>query len=49
MPIKIEESQFERKVAELPIEQLKEMYTELYNILNIKVLEKIVNGEEITN
>lgn len=41
LPIKIEEHQFVAKVADLPTDQLKEMYTELYKILNIQALEKI--------
>lgn len=42
IPIKIEEQQFERKISTLPEEQLLEMYNEVYNILNIKALEKMV-------
>lgn len=41
MPLKIEESQFITKVSEMSIEDLKEYYLELYNILNIKTLQKI--------
>lgn len=41
MPLKIEESQFITKVSEMPIEDLKEYYLELYNILNVKALQKI--------
>lgn len=41
MPIKLEEQQFERKVATLPEKQLLEMYSEVYGILNIKALEKM--------
>jgi len=41
MPIKIKKDQFERKIANLPEEQLLEMYSEVYNILNIKALEKM--------
>ena len=41
MPIKIEEEQFERKVTELPEQQLLEMYNEVYNIINVKALEKM--------
>ena len=48
MPIKIEEGQFVRKVTELPIEQLKEMYRELYSILNIDALMKMAE-EKIPN
>jgi len=43
MPIKLEELQLERKIAELPQNQLLEMYCEIYNILNIEALEKMVN------
>ena len=42
MPIKIEEIQFENKVATLPTEQLLPIYNEVYNIINIKALEKMV-------
>ena len=41
MPIKIEEQQFDRKIATLPEDQLLEMYSEIYSILNIKALEKM--------
>ena len=41
MPIKIEEQQFDRKISSLPEEQLLEMYSEVYSILNIKALEKM--------
>lgn len=41
MPLKIEESQFIMKISEIPIEDLKEYYLELYNILNVKALQKI--------
>ena len=41
MPIKIEEEQFDRKITELPTEQLLEMYNEVYNIINISALEKM--------
>ena len=41
MPIKIEEQQFDRKIATLPEDQLLEMYSEIYSILNINALEKI--------
>lgn len=41
MPIKIEDQQLDRKISALPEEQLLEMYSEVYNILNIKALEKM--------
>ena len=41
IPIKIEEEQFDRKITELPTEQLLEMYNEVYNIINISALEKM--------
>lgn len=41
MPIKIEEEQFDRKISSLPKEQLLEMYSEIYSILNIQALEKM--------
>lgn len=41
MPIKIEENQFESKITEMPAAELSEYYRELYNILNIKALEKL--------
>lgn len=45
MPIKIEEGQFINKITKLPYEELKEYYIELYNVLNIKALTKIVNSK----
>jgi len=44
IPIKIEESQFIHKITQLSYDDLKEYYKELYNILNIKALTKIVNS-----
>jgi len=44
IPIKIEESQFIHKITQLSYDDLKEYYIELYNILNIKALTKIVNS-----
>ena len=38
MPIKIEEQQFDRKISTLPE---KQMYSEVYKILNIDALKKI--------
>lgn len=42
IPIKIEEQQFERKISSIPNHQLLEMYNEIYSILNIDALEKMV-------
>lgn len=42
IPIKIESQQLERKISILPEEQLLEIYNEIYNILNIRALEKMV-------
>lgn len=47
MPIKIEEQQFISKITEITAEELLEYYKELYNILNIKALEKIVKQETV--
>jgi len=41
MPLKIEEQQFISKICCLDAEELKEMYIELYNILNIDALQKM--------
>jgi len=41
MPIKLEEQQFDRKIATLPEKQLLEMYSEIYSILNINALKKM--------
>lgn len=51
LPIKIEKAQFERKVAALPMEQLLEMYSEVYNLINISALEKMAEKakEKVTN
>lgn len=43
MPIKIEESQFVFKIAEVPLKQMIEYYQELYKIVNISLLEKLAN------
>lgn len=42
LPIKIEKEQFDRKVASLPAEELLEMYSEVYNLINISALEKMI-------
>jgi len=42
MPIKIENRQLDRKISAVPEEQLLEIYNEVYNILNIQALEKMV-------
>lgn len=53
LPIKIEQAQFDRKVASLPTDQLLEMYSEVYNLINIsaleKMTEKIREKEKVTN
>lgn len=41
MPIKMETAQFDRKVTELPVEQLLDIYNDIYNIINVKALEKM--------
>ncbi len=43
MPIKIEESQFVFKITEIPFKQMIEYYQELYKIVNVSMLEKLVN------
>ena len=43
MPIKLEEEQLDRKIAELSSNDLVEMYSEIYGILNIQALEKMAN------
>ena len=47
MPIKIEEAQFESKIAEMPANELLKYYQELYKILNIKTLEKLSKKEPV--
>lgn len=44
MPIKIEEGQFIHKISKISIEDLKEYYKELLNILNVDALIKIANN-----
>lgn len=44
MPLKIEEGQFIHKIAKISIEDLKEYYKELLNILNVDALIKITNN-----
>ncbi len=41
MPIKIEDPQLDRKISSLPGNQLLEMYSEIYSILNVEALEKM--------
>lgn len=48
LPHKIEPQQFNKKVCEVSSEFLKEMYVELYELLNIKALEKLANKEKET-
>ena len=43
LPIKIEKEQLDRKVATLPEKQLLEMYVEVYRIINVHALEKMVD------
>lgn len=47
MPIKIEEAQFVSKITEISPEDLLSYYQELYNLLNIKTLEKLSKKEPI--
>lgn len=49
MPIKIEAQQFQNKITEIPPEELLEYYKELYNILNIEALEKMVKSDKIVS
>lgn len=41
MPIKIEEQQLDRKISSMTGDQLLEMYSEVYSILNIEALKKM--------
>ncbi len=41
MPIKIEQTQLERKITKLPDKQLLSVYSEVYKIINIKALKKL--------
>ena len=41
MPIKIEKEQLDRKITKININELKNIYTEIYKIINIKTLKKI--------
>lgn len=41
MPIKIEKEQFDRKITVLPEEQLLDIYNDVYQIINVKALEKL--------
>lgn len=41
MPIKIEQTQLERKITKLTDKQLLSVYSEVYKIINIKALKKL--------
>lgn len=41
MPIKIEEAQFDRKITKLPEEELLEVYSKVYEIINVDALRKL--------
>ena len=41
MPIKIEQTQLERKITKLTDKQLLSVYSEVYKIINIKALQKL--------
>lgn len=47
MPIKLEKEQFERRITVLPEDDLMEMYSEVYRILNVKALERISKRFEV--
>lgn len=47
LPLKIEEQQFVRKIAQLEAEELVDMYKELYALLNINALRKISKQDSI--
>lgn len=47
MPIKIEMQQFDKKITTLPSEQLIEMYEEIYKIINIDGLYKLIQDTKI--
>lgn len=49
IPIKIEAQQFQSKITEIPPEELLEYYKELYNIINIEALEKMVKSDKIVS
>ena len=49
MPIKLEEEQLDRKVAELSEHDLLEIYSEVYKILNINALQKMSEKYEREN
>lgn len=44
MPIKIEIQQLDKKITTLPPKQLIEMYEEIYKIINIEGLEKLIRN-----
>ncbi|MGN1001068.1 MAG: type II toxin-antitoxin system PemK/MazF family toxin [Bacilli bacterium] len=49
LPIKIEKEQLSHKIATLPVKQLLEMYSEVYNLINTQALEKMAKKyKEIT-
>ncbi len=41
IPIKIEQAQLDRKITELPEEELLSIYNEVYNIINTEALAKM--------
>ena len=49
MPIKLEEEQLDRKVAELSEHDLLDIYSEVYKILNINALQKMSEKYEREN
>ena len=49
LPIKLEEEQLDRKITKLSTEDLIEMYSEVYKILNVEALEKIVEKYKNSN
>lgn len=49
LPIKIEKEQLSHKIATLPVKQLLEMCSEVYNLINTQALEKMAKKyKEIT-
>lgn len=41
MPIKIEKAQFDRKITQISSEMLLDIYSDVYDIININALEKM--------
>lgn len=41
MPIKIEKAQFDKKITQVPNDMLLDIYSEVYDIININALEKM--------